>query len=72
MHRTRYSMETRYIYLILARSQADTLRMNYNKNNKKIAERKKANKEDACTVIINFNIGYNRRKSKDRQGNTRC
>ncbi len=40
-------------YPNLARSQGDTLRMNYNKNNKQIAERKKANKEDPCTVKKN-------------------
>ncbi len=45
------------IYSNLARSQADTLRMNYNKNNKMIADRKKANKEDPCSVLFfNFRI----------------
>jgi hypothetical protein len=35
--------------------------MNYNKNNKMIAERKKANKEDPCTVIFfNFRISLKR------------
>ena len=51
-------MEREYLKLLnnqIERSKADTLRMNLNANYTKIKNRKKQNKEDPCTVKINFN-----------------